>query len=275
MLERLDTAERGLATIQRRFDHDPVLSATAAGRMPLLAPRYLISELPATPEEGTQAYATDSAKRNETLGVGTGTPVYPDVVGVVVTWRRLSDDLEVGTSRKLDLGEFVALTVTGAVTLTGDLTFVKGHIETYISSPAATSITNTSDFFQVAGTFTNSVPGEGFTVTSAGQITYTASRTRMLHTYASWGLEAAANNQIIEMGMRKNGTIITASIIRRKIAVAGDIGSSALHSMFTVATGDTLDVAVRNTSGTANITVDNLNIGVLALPNDMTGVTVP
>ncbi len=161
------------------------------------------------------------------------------------------------------------------LTLSGDLTYPVPHIECYISSSSATTISNTSDFFQVAGTFTNSVVGVGFSVAAGGQITYTATRTRMLHVYSSWGFHEGSTNQDMEVGIRKNGTIITASIITRRLAVTNDVGSSALHAMFTVATGDTFDSAVRNTTGSNDVTFDKLNLGVMALPNDMTGITIP
>ncbi len=215
--------------------------------------KFRVADLPARQRNGALAFALDGRKATEGSGSGTGVPVWYDAAAGL--WRTFFDNSD----------------VAGAP----DMKFVKGHVECFISSSAATVISDTTTFFQAAGTFTNSVVGAGFTVDAAGQITYVAARTRMLHIFSSWGFSSGSVNQDVQVGVRKNGVIVTASIIARRLAVSNDIGSSALHALFTVETGDTLDVAVRNTTGSNNVTFDHLNLGAMALPNDMTGIEVP
>ncbi len=215
--------------------------------------KFRVADLPAQQRNGALAFAIDGRKSEEAAGSGSGVPVWYDADASL--WRTFFDNSDVADAP--------------------DMKFVKGHVECFISSSAATVISDTVAFFQVTGTFTNSVVGAGFTVDGGGQVTYTAARTRMLHCYSSWGFSSGSVNQDLQVGVRKNSAIITASIIARRLAVSNDIGSSALHAMFTVETGDTFDVAVRNTSGSNNVTFDHHNLGVLALPNDMTGIEVP
>ncbi len=155
-----------------------------------------------------------------------------------------------------------------------DLIVPVSHSEIYISSSAATTISDTTTYFLVNGTYTHSVVGTDFTH-SGGRLTYTGNRNKMMHIFSSWGMKSGSVNQDVEVGVRKNGTIVTASIIPRRLAVTNDVGSSALHSMLTMKDGDIIDVGVRNTSGSNDVTFTSLNLGIISSPNNMTGVTVP
>lgn len=149
------------------------------------------------------------------------------------------------------------------------------HAECFISTPAATSISDTTTYFQAAGTFTNSVDGSGFTADDAGLMTYTGIRKRMFHIFSSWSFSSGNVNQDVEVGLLKSGTIVTASIIARRLAVTNDIGSTALHSMITLAPKETVALGIRNTSASNDVTFTLLNFGIMGMPNNMTGITVP
>lgn len=156
-----------------------------------------------------------------------------------------------------------------------DLIVPVSHAEIHISSSTATTISDNTTYFLVnATTYTLSVTGNDFTH-SGGRLTYTGERIKMMHVFSSFSMESASANQIVEIGVRKNGTIIESSVIERILATANDVGSSAMHSMFTMKKNDIIDVGVRNTSGSNNITFDFLNLGILSMPNNMTGITVP
>ncbi len=201
---------------------------------------------------GALAFATDGRKATEAAGSGSGVPVWYDAGAGL--WRTFYDNSDVSGDP--------------------DMLFNVSHAEHYISATAATVISNTDDFFIVNGTFTHSVIGTDFTH-SAGRLTYTGARTKMFHIFASWSFSSGSVNQDVQMGVRKSGVIVTASIITRRLAVANDVGSSAMHAMITLATDDIIDIAVRNTTGSNNVTFDKLTLGVMDTKNDVTGITIP
>ena len=177
--------------------------------------------------------------------------------------------------KRIDDLELVKLRETGRVLRKDiDLIVPVSHSEIFISSSSATTISDTTTFFLVAGTYTQSVSGTDFTH-SGGRLTYTGDRAKMFHIFSSWSFLVAAVNQDMDCGIRKNGTIVTASVIGRRLAVTNDLGSSALHSMITLKSGDIIDCAVRNTSNENNSTFNHLNLAVFSLPDNMTGIAVP
>lgn len=148
------------------------------------------------------------------------------------------------------------------------------HGEIYISTPAETVISNTSSFFLVNGTYTTSVVSSDFTV-SDGRITYVGIPKRMFHVFSSWSFSVGASNQNVEVALRKNGVFVQASVIARKLAASGDVGSSALHSIVTLEEGDIIDVSIRNLTMTNNVTFSYLNLGIIGMPSDMKFINIP
>jgi ribulose 1,5-bisphosphate synthetase/thiazole synthase len=150
-----------------------------------------------------------------------------------------------------------------------DVIFDMPHCEMYISSAAATTISDTTTYFPSAGTFTNSVTHKDFTVTSAGRMTYTGPRRRMAHVFITIAMTSGGSNLTLHFKILKNGAEVDSSEAQRKIGTGTDIGSTALHSMITMDTDDYLELGIRNETSATDVTMDNLNFGVMLMPGFM------
>jgi hypothetical protein len=60
--------------------------------------------------------------------------------------------------------------------------------------------------------------------------------------------------------MAKNGTVITPSIISRKISTGADVGTGALHALTSVETNDYLTIVMRGDTDTTNATLSTANV---------------
>lgn len=144
------------------------------------------------------------------------------------------------------------------------VTLNPSHGELYLSSNAVTSITDQVSYFPVAGTYALRVPME-WAMDVNGQLKYTGAPDQICHIAVSLSFTVASNNQTIDLTVRKNGTEITGAQQQRKVGTGSDVGSTALHTADRLSTGDYLDVAVRNLSSTANVTVLYLNLFVMGM----------
>ncbi len=140
------------------------------------------------------------------------------------------------------------------------------------SSP--TVITNTTSYFEAAlsgttvSTATQRISGSpDFDQNGNGKLRYIGAGNGRYHFHSgcSFSITTASANQVIEMAMGKNGTVIPSSVIQRKVSVAGDVGSSAMHVMVELqgtgfGTGDDMCLLVKNTTSASNVTVTYINI---------------
>lgn len=69
----------------------------------------------------------------------------------------------------------------------------------------------------------------------------------------------ASNSQNVEFAVFKNGVRIDSSVQETKTGTGGDVQSTALHVVASLATNDYLEVYCRNLSTASNVTVKNLN----------------
>lgn len=156
------------------------------------------------------------------------------------------------------------LQVTGSTKLDGDLDYtgVKSHWmgEVYmVGNATATVIASTANYVKAAGT---TIIGNNMGFDNGGvsnRLRYTGAITRMFHVAVSFSFSAASNSQNVEFAVFKNGVRIDSSVQETKTGAAGDVQSTALHVVATLATNDYLEVFCRNLSTASNVTVKNLN----------------
>jgi len=148
-------------------------------------------------------------------------------------------------------------------------TYVDGHtgsapaiVECYFSTPAATVLT-LNTWTKAAGTSTEAAAHPDFTH-SNNRFTYTGANNIIIHGFASFSVTAATNNKVFEFGVAKNGTIVTPSIMRRKISTGADVGTGALHFVITMATNDYFEFFIRNITDSTNATLELMNLGCMA-----------
>ena len=174
---------------------------------------------------------------------------------------------------KLSLAEIKRMFATGGIgSLSGaDLsdivaTLLPDHAEITISSSAETTITDTTSYFQAAGTWALTADSAGWEMATNGQLRYTGAADRVVHATATASVVSASNNQTLYFGISKNGADITTADIHRKISTGADVGAIAMSAMTTVSTGDYLAIDVRNTTSTANMTFETGDLFVVGMP---------
>jgi hypothetical protein len=251
---------------------------------------------------GAIAYATDGMKRVDAAGGGTGCLVYSNVLSDgTVEWRRFYDDLAVtdDTAVRPDLivndltvdGDLIvagtaafaqAVTMASTLAVTGTLSALGDFINTVHcaeiygdeNNPEVTSITQDvvthlehTYLVQTLNGFTH----------SDGTLTYTETRTRLFVSMVTVsGTKGAGASSLFETRIRRASTELAASGISRQIASGTDEGAWATQSIFTLDTGDTIDVSVENVSSNDDITAQHVNLSLFALPTEIPeGTTIP
>lgn len=132
-----------------------------------------------------------------------------------------------------------------------------------------TVITTQSAYAKVLGT-TTLAQAVDFTMPSNNRLTYTGTKTKMFHIGVTSSFSGAGTNDIIQATIYKNGgvdgngeyssgTRIVGSLVERKVGTGGDVGSTALHTMVSLATNDYIELATANISATSNVTFKHVN----------------
>ena len=153
--------------------------------------------------------------------------------------------------------------------------------EMYINgNSTATVITTTLTWtkFNVACTLNTS---ENFDMPATGRLRYTGAQTAHFHLGATISLSGAGSNDVMSAVLYKNGTVngndeftagtaLVAGIVTRKLGASGDVGSTAIHVMVSLAQNDYIELAIQNESGTGNITIEDMNIFGMAVSPALT-----
>lgn len=166
------------------------------------------------------------------------------------------NDVTSGTTR-LSVAS-TGTTVTGNLSYTGTKSHWMGEVY-MVGNATATTIASTANYVKVAGT---TIIGNNMGFDNGGvsnRLRYTGAITRMFHVAVSFSFSAASNSQNVEFAVFKNGVRIDSSVQETKTGVGGDVQSTALHVVATLATNDYLEVFCRNISTASNVTVKNLN----------------
>ena len=134
----------------------------------------------------------------------------------------------------------------------------------YISTPSATTIGNTTNYYDVAGTYTGGTFKQ-FDMNTNGQLRYTGTPTIEVFVFANLSLTVAGNNDIIHLEFRKNGVDVAGSDAMRKVATGTDVGSMSIVGITSMATNDYLTIAVRNETATDNVTGEEAHVLAVGL----------
>lgn len=132
--------------------------------------------------------------------------------------------------------------------------------EIYVTAPVVTTISDTTSFFEAAGTYALGSPAMDWDMDVNGRLRYIGVPDRVADIQGSFSVTAATNNQVLHFALAKNGVAITAGEVKRKIGTGSDVGSGFVHGLTTVSTNDYLTLTVQNESSTANVTFETLEI---------------
>ena len=143
-----------------------------------------------------------------------------------------------------------------------------GQIYVLAAAAAAIVIPNNTDYIEAtAPAWTLSAGGFQFDESGGnGRLTYTGVATVMAHISCSISMSSASVNQVTHWRIGKNAVTDAASEIQRKTGAGGDVGSTALHLMESLATGDYVSLWCRNASGANNVTLEVANLQVQTMP---------
>lgn len=146
----------------------------------------------------------------------------------------------------------------GAISMTG------------LPNTTATTVSNTTDYFTVAGTTALGSMSEDFDMPANGQLRYTGTPGRHAHVACSISYKAAAANQdVLFQLMHYDASGATTSALatsRISDRISTVTESTALHADVHLDTNDYLYLAVRNTTGANNITVEYFYLFAMGMP---------
>jgi hypothetical protein len=145
-----------------------------------------------------------------------------------------------------------------------------GHGQIYVAAgdAAAITISDTSSYFEATNpTWTLSSGAHFFDESGGdGRLTYTGIVPLVMHVACTISMTSGSNNQVTHWRIGKTGTTDEASEVQRKIGTGADVGSTALHLVTTLSTGDYLSLWVRNATGSNNVTLEVANIQAMTMP---------
>lgn len=125
--------------------------------------------------------------------------------------------------------------------------------EIYISSSAATTISDTTNYFDVSGTYTLG-EAQQFDMNTNGQLRYTGTPTIEVLIFGELSATIAGNNNTLHLEFRKDGSDIAGSDAVVKLATGADVQGLSIFGITGMTTNQYLSIAVRNETATNNVT---------------------
>ncbi len=90
------------------------------------------------------------------------------------------------------------------------------------------------------------------------RLRYTGAPTRFHKVTAALSVISAASSKVFGFYIAKNGTVDTASLIRRKQGTSSDVGALALEFHVQLALNDYIEVFIEGQTDTTNMTVTQM-----------------
>ena len=124
---------------------------------------------------------------------------------------------------------------------------------------AATVITNTTDYFDLAGTYTLDVNGAQFDQSAGnGLLTYIGAPDIVAVLIGQTSCIAASGTQVCKIRFEKNGADIVGSDAESIVLSTGAVNAVEL-GIVTLSTGDSVGLAIRNTTAGVNVTGNEIH----------------
>jgi hypothetical protein len=101
--------------------------------------------------------------------------------------------------------------------------------------------------------------------TNSGRLRYTGATTRVFHIACTISVGPVISNDQFVFGVARNGTVIPASKVIQKTNNSGEVMSTALHVMVTLAHNEYLELYVGNMSAGRNVEIYSLNFFALGM----------
>lgn len=132
----------------------------------------------------------------------------------------------------------------------------------YITTPILTSIVTVNTPIKVAG-ITASADLHRVSAPTDNRLTYNGVKTRAFQFVCSLSMTSPANNKVVNFYLAKNGVVLPVSKQVTKIATGTDARGLSLSGVVILAPGDYIEVWVENTTDSADIMLESLNLSIL------------
>jgi hypothetical protein len=173
-----------------------------------------------------------------------------DTMRTLAAIATLLADNEAGAISPQDLRDAILATVQ------------PGYGEMSITSSAATTLGDTSTWVEVSGTWALSDASANWEMTENARLYYTGAAAREINVSAGISMTAASTNVVTEWGIGLDGSILTPSIVRRKISTGTDVGAAGLAAHADISNGSYIALMCRNITSATNLTADLANVVV-------------
>ena len=98
-----------------------------------------------------------------------------------------------------------------------------------------------------------------------GRLRYIGATTKSFHVACTISFAPATANDTFVIGIAKSGTVLATSKVLTKVTTGGDIKSTAMHVMVSLATNDYLEVYFGNTTDADDFTVYSLTLFAMGM----------
>ena len=175
-----------------------------------------------------------------------------------------------GSAKSSRAANTVEIHAPGGVYLEGPMrSMVMGEVYIPHTNSIATTITNAGQWFVVQGVAHQAAVAMNLDLGGAQTNGFVATNAvpMMGHMGATISYNCGSANQVFDFAAMRNGIdILPASVTQVEFKNAGQVQSTALHFMApNIGTNDYFELCVRNNTGTADVSVTNLNLFVMGM----------
>jgi hypothetical protein len=135
----------------------------------------------------------------------------------------------------------------------------------YITTPAATTIGDSVNYFKFAGTTSLNLNSPGVSHIASNRLQYTGTATRVFSVEGTVSMFSTGANQTLSVAVFKNGVIDPSSEQSRTFSNATDLEECSTHAQITLATNDYVELWVKNATSTNAVTAQHMSVMLSAL----------
>ena len=135
-----------------------------------------------------------------------------------------------------------------------------------IDNTTGTGTNNTALWFKALGTTTAMGTNSKFTMPTSNRLTYTGAFSQSFMVTVNCNVRTSVSTQNINIGIAKNGTIISESSITILCAAGSTPSFGATQIVVELTTNDYVELFVQNSSSANNVIVSDMNFNCVKIP---------
>ena len=134
------------------------------------------------------------------------------------------------------------------------------------NNTTATPTNNTALWFKASGTTSASANNSKFSTSTTNRLTYTGAFSQSFMITVNCNVRTSVSTQNINIGIAKNGTILSESEITILCAAGSTPSFGATQVVVELTTNDYVELFVQNSSSANNTTVSDMNMNCVKIP---------